>query len=55
MPNIRNLMTSARRLFPDAPYLDPEAVRHLRRGYVRARLRLGGNWVLAQGVRKHVS
>ena len=38
----------AARAYPQREYTDRGAVRHLRRGYIRARLILGDRWVLAQ-------
>lgn len=49
---LRNLLIQSRRVYPDANYLDPETVRHNRRAWVRARLRLGDRWILAQRAEK---
>lgn len=45
---LKNLIKHAREIFPMRDYLDPQAVLTLRRRYVKARLRLGNNWILAR-------
>lgn len=44
------LARQAIRAYPRTEYTDREAVRHLRRCYIKARMMLGDRWLLANQV-----